>query len=74
MAKGFPTIVLCKSGIMDSARSSFSLLLEAETGEQFWVTFTLRGILSTALLAANWRPLREGIKLAWGKRKFFDGA
>ena len=33
--------------------------LEAETGETFEVSFSLRGILSTVVMAHNWSPLKE---------------
>jgi hypothetical protein len=33
--------------------------LEAETGETFEVSFSLRGILSTVVMAQNWPPLKE---------------
>lgn len=33
--------------------------LEAETGEVFEISFSLRGILSTVMMAHNWSPLNE---------------
>jgi hypothetical protein len=33
--------------------------LESETGEMFEVSFSLRGILSTVVMANNWTPLKE---------------
>lgn len=33
--------------------------LEAETGEIFEVCFSLRGILSTAVMARNWTVLKQ---------------
>jgi hypothetical protein len=33
--------------------------LEAETGEIFEVSFSLRGILSTVVMAHSWPPLKE---------------
>jgi hypothetical protein len=33
--------------------------LEAETGEVFEVSFSLRGILSTVTMAHSWRALKE---------------
>jgi hypothetical protein len=33
--------------------------LEAETGEIFEVGFSLRGILSTVVMAHSWTPLKE---------------
>jgi hypothetical protein len=35
--------------------------LEAETGEIFKVSFSLRGILSTVVMAHNWRLLRDAL-------------
>jgi hypothetical protein len=33
--------------------------LEAETGEKFVVSFSMRGILSTVMMILNWAPLKE---------------
>jgi len=33
--------------------------LEAETGEVFEISFSLRGILSTVVMAHSWTPLKE---------------
>jgi hypothetical protein len=35
--------------------------LESETGEMFEVSFSLRGILSTVVMANNWTPLKEAL-------------
>lgn len=35
--------------------------LEAESGEVFEVCFSLRGILSTVVMAHNWSPLKDGL-------------
>jgi hypothetical protein len=35
--------------------------LEAETGQIFEVSFSLRGILSTVVMAHNWRPLKDAL-------------
>jgi hypothetical protein len=35
--------------------------LEAETGELFEISFSLRGILTTVVMAHNWTPLKEAL-------------
>jgi hypothetical protein len=41
------------------ANPKITFELEAETGETFEVSFSLRGILSTVVMARNWTPLKE---------------
>jgi hypothetical protein len=57
-----PTIVMGRS-MTSSATSQDApdviFELEAETGEIFEVSFSLRGILSTVVMAHSWQPLRE---------------
>ena len=43
----------------DNPKITFEL--EAETGEMFKVSFSLRGILSTVVMANNWAPLRDAM-------------
>ncbi|WFU19569.1 hypothetical protein [Bradyrhizobium sp. CB3481] len=57
-----PTIVLCRSmtthpSTEEHPEARFEL--EAETGEIFEVNFSLRGILSTVVMAHGWSRLRE---------------
>jgi hypothetical protein len=57
-----PTIVLGRSMTTDPSteedpEARFELV--AETGEIFEVSFSLRGILSTVVMAHNWSRLRE---------------
>lgn len=57
-----PMIVMGRSMTSDPATEEepkITFQLEAETGETFEVCFSLRGILSTVLMAHNWTPLRE---------------
>ena len=35
--------------------------LEAETGEIFEISFSLRGVASTVTMGLNWPPLREAL-------------
>jgi hypothetical protein len=35
--------------------------LEAETGEIFEISFSLRGVASTITMALNWPPLKEAL-------------
>jgi hypothetical protein len=41
--------------------SQVTFELESETGEMFEVSFSLRGILSTVVMANNWAPLKEAL-------------
>ena len=55
-----PTIVLGRSMRPDAPTQpdpNVTFELEAETGEIFEVCFSLRGMLSTAMMALNWSPL-----------------
>jgi hypothetical protein len=57
-----PTIVMGRSMTGDPSTEKdpkITLVLEAETGEVFEVCFSLRGILSTVMMAHNWTLLRE---------------
>lgn len=59
---GLPTIVLGRSMRGDAPTAEDSKItfeLEAETGEIFEVCFSLRGILSTVVMAQNWGPLKD---------------
>jgi len=44
--------------------------LEAETGDIFEVSFSLRGILSTVVMAHNWPPLKEELAQVEPPTKF----
>jgi hypothetical protein len=57
-----PMIVMGRSMAGDPSTEQdpkVTFALEAETGEIFEVSFSLRGILSTVVMAHNWTPLRE---------------
>ena len=57
-----PTIVMGRSmhgGASTEKDPKATFELEAETGEIFEVGFSLRGILSTVVMAHNWTPLKE---------------
>lgn len=57
-----PTIVLGRSMMGDAPSEQDPKIrfeLEAETGEIFEVCFSLRGILSTVVMARNWQPLTD---------------
>jgi hypothetical protein len=57
-----PTIVMGRSmagGAPTEKDPKVTFELEAETGEIFEVSFSLRGILSTVVMAHNWTPLKE---------------
>lgn len=57
-----PLIVLGKSMNGDPPTTTdpkITFELEAETGEKFVVSFSMRGILSTVVMALNWAPLKE---------------
>jgi hypothetical protein len=59
-----PTIVMGRSmqgGASTEKDPKVTFELEAETGEIFEVGFSLRGILSTVVMAHNWPPLKEGL-------------
>ena len=57
-----PTIVMGRSmwggpSTDDDPKVTFEL--EAETGEIFEASFSLRGLLSTVVMAHSWPPLKE---------------
>jgi hypothetical protein len=57
-----PTIVMGRSmshGDPTAKDPKATFELEAETGEVFEVSFTLRGILSTVMMAHSWSLLKE---------------
>jgi hypothetical protein len=57
-----PTIMLGRSMRGSSATAEnpdVTFELEAETGEIFEVNFTLRGILSTVVMAHSWSPVKD---------------
>jgi len=47
------------SGPLTEEDPKASFELEAETGEIFEISFSLRGLLSTVMMAHTWAPLRE---------------
>jgi hypothetical protein len=57
-----PTIVMGRSmmaGPTTDEDPKVTFELEAETGEISEVGFSLRGLLSTVMMAHNWSPLKE---------------
>jgi hypothetical protein len=59
-----PTIVMGRRMMGDAPTEDnpkITFELEAETGEMFKVSFSLRGILSTVVMANNWPPLRDAL-------------
>jgi hypothetical protein len=57
-----PTIIMGRSMRGPSPTEKDPIVtfeLEAETGEIFEVGFSLRGILSTVVMAHGWTPLKE---------------
>jgi hypothetical protein len=59
-----PTIVMgrtMKGGAPTEENPMITFELEAETGQIFEVGFSLRGILSTVVMANNWPPLRDAL-------------
>ena len=57
-----PLMVLGRRMMGDSPTETdpkITFELEAETGETLEVSFSLRGILSTVVMAQNWPPLKE---------------
>lgn len=59
-----PTIVLGRTMTGDlptEENPKITFELEAETGEILKVSFSLRGILSTVVMALNWRLLRDAL-------------
>jgi hypothetical protein len=60
-----PTIVMGRSmagGASTEKDPKVTFELEAETGEIFEVSFSLRGILSTVMMAHHWTPLKEELE------------
>jgi hypothetical protein len=59
-----PTIVKGRGMRGDAATEEepkVTFELEAETGEVFEVSFSLRGIVTTVVMAHNWTPLRDAL-------------
>ncbi len=59
-----PLIVLGRQMRGDASTATdpkITFELEAETGEIFEVRFSLRGIVSTAVMARNWPALKEAL-------------
>ena len=59
-----PTIVMGRSMTGTPANDGDPKVifnLEAETGEVFEISFSLRGILSTVVMAHSWSPLKEAL-------------
>jgi hypothetical protein len=57
-----PTIVMGRSmwgGASTEEDPKIAFELEADTGEIFEISFSLRGILSTVVMAHSWPPLKE---------------
>ena len=57
-----PMIVMGRSMAGDPSAEKdpkITFVLEAETGEVFEACFSLRGILSTVVMAHSWTPLKE---------------
>lgn len=60
-----PVIVLGRSLEGDSSdveRPTVTMELQAENGQIYEVTFSLDGLVSTAILALNWSPLRQALE------------
>ena len=60
-----PTIVMGRTMRTDAPTEKdpkVTFELEAETGEIFEVGFSLRGILSTVMMAHSWPSLREELE------------
>jgi len=59
-----PKVVLGRKMLGDAPTKhdpKITFELEAETGDIFEISFSLRGILSTAVMANNWVPLKEAL-------------
>jgi hypothetical protein len=59
-----PTIVMGRRMMGDAPTEDnpkITFELEAETGEIFKVSFSLRGILTTIVMANNWSPLKDAL-------------
>lgn len=46
----------------DAENPMMMVELQADNGQIYEVTFSLAGILSTAILALNWSPLRKALE------------
>jgi hypothetical protein len=46
---------------MSGTEDKITFELEAETGDRFEISFSLRGILSIVVMSRNWTPLREAL-------------
>ncbi|HTJ01844.1 MAG TPA: hypothetical protein VL492_03560 [Methylovirgula sp.] len=60
-----PVIVLGRSlegDNSDAENPRVTMELKAENGQIYEVTFSLDGIVSTAILALNWSPLRQALE------------
>jgi hypothetical protein len=60
--KELPLIILARSmdgDAPDNADPKVTFELEAETGQLFEATFSLRGILSMFVMVRDWSPLRD---------------
>lgn len=60
-----PVIVLGRSMEGDSSEAENPMMtmeLQAENGQIYEVSFSLAGIVSTAILALNWSPLRQALE------------
>lgn len=59
-----PKVVLGRKMLGDAPTEDdpkITFELEAETGDIFEISFSLRGILSTVVMANNWAPLKEAL-------------
>ena len=59
-----PLMVLGRRMMGDTPTATnprISFELEAETGEIFEISFSLRGVASTVTMALNWPPLKEAL-------------
>jgi hypothetical protein len=59
-----PKVVLGRKMLGDAPTEEdpkITFELEAETGDIFEISFSLRGILSTVVMANNWAPLKEAL-------------
>jgi hypothetical protein len=59
-----PKVVLGRKMLGDAPTEhdpKITFELEAETGDIFEISFSLRGILSTVVMANNWVPLKEAL-------------
>jgi hypothetical protein len=59
-----PKVVLGRKMLGDAPTEDdpkITFELEAGTGDIFEISFSLRGILSTVVMANNWAPLKEAL-------------